>query len=410
MRRDRFLRNLLIIAVIGVVAGLQSASPAVAGLPSARPSGQAASPAVAGLQTVPPTGTVNVEVANVRAGPGTSHVILAQARKGAIFTITGRNPAGDWWQVCCVKKDTTGWIWSRLLTVKDSTANVPVVRVTVTPRPAGTSTPTPRPRPTPTPTSLPFLGWKGEYFNNRDLRGAPVLVRDDPDVNFRWPAGTVPGANVPGTNFSVRWTRTVTFAAGDYQFFLQVDDGARLFWDGQMLIDTWRDQPPTTYNAIVKGVKAGQHTVVVEYYQASGDATAFVSWETIGQYPDWKGEYFNDIGLAAPALLVRNDPQIDFNWGLGSPDPRVPADNWSVRWTRRVSFEAGNYAFFARTSDGVRIYLDGWLVLDEWHDSRGGYVIYTSHFYELGAGYHTVVVEYYARGGIAYAQVWWSKQ
>lgn len=402
MRRDRFLRTLLLIAVIGAVAGLQAASSAAAGHPSAPPLAQTATQA-------PLTGTVSVEVANVRAGPGTSYAILAQARKGATFTVTGRNAIGDWWQVCCVKKGAAGWIWSQLLTVAGPTANVPVIRVTLTPRPTGTPTSTPR-RSTPTPTSLPFFGWKGEYFNNRDLRGAPVLVRDDPDVNFRWPAGTVPGSNVPGTNFSVRWTRTVTFTAGDYQFFLQVDDGARLFFDGRMLIDAWRDQPPTTYNAVVKGVTAGQHTVVVEYYQASGDATAFVSWEIFGQYPDWKGEYFNDINLAPPALLVRNDPQIDFNWGLGSPDPRVPADNWSVRWTRRVSFEAGNYAFFARTSDGVRIYLDGWLVLDEWHDSRGGYVTYTSHFYELGAGYHTVVVEYYARGGIAYAQVWWSKQ
>jgi hypothetical protein len=108
-------------------------------------------------------------------------------------------------------------------------------------------------------------------------------------------------------------------------------------------------------------------------------------------------------------LLVRNDPAIDFNWGLGSPDPRVPVDNFSIRWTRRVNFDTGNYQFFARTADGVRLYLDSWLVVDQWHDNPGGYITYNGRFDAIGAGLHTVIVEYYARGGIAYAMVWWQK-
>jgi hypothetical protein len=109
--------------------------------------------------------------------------------------------------------------------------------------------------------------------------------------------------------------------------------------------------------------------------------------------------------------MTRNDPRIDFNWGLGSPDPRVPADNFSVRWTRRANFaQSGDYFFNARTSDGVRLWVDGKLVIDEWRDTpEGTFDTYVGRLNGLGAGNHDVRVEYYERGGIAYAMVWWNR-
>jgi len=49
--------------------------------------------------------------------------------------------------------------------------------------------------------------------------------------------------------FSVRWTRTLWFDAGRYRFTTTTDDGVRLYLDGQLIVDQWRDQPPTTYTA-----------------------------------------------------------------------------------------------------------------------------------------------------------------
>jgi hypothetical protein len=285
------------------------------------------------------------------------------------------------------------WIWQPLLATQAPLDGLPVIQ------------PPARPTPTPAPPSA----WRGEYFANRDLAGAAVLVRNDPELNFRWD-NTSPDPKVPVMDFSARWTRSVTLEAGDYDFIAQADDGVRVYLDNALVIDAWREQPPTTYRQTVSKIGAGSHKLTVEYYQARGVATIFVWWEKLGQFPDWRGEYFNDIYLQLPALLVRNDPAIDFNWGLGSPDGRVPADNFSVRWTRQVAFETGNYDFFARTSDGARIYLDGWLVLDEWHDTTAGYVTYVRRFNNVGGGVHTVVVEYYGRGGIAYATVWWEKR
>jgi hypothetical protein len=347
----------------------------------------------AGAQGAGLSGTVTGAVVNVRQGPGTNYGVLAQVTRGARLSLTGRNRAGDWWQACCVS-GRAGWIYTTLVVVEGDPAGLPIVAPSPPP-----VQPTPPP---PTPT-----GGRGEYYANRDLQGAPALVRVDPEINFRW-GGNSPGANLPGSGFSVRWSRTVNFEAGDYQFFAQVDDGVRLYLDGILLIDQWHDGSVATYSNVFSGLGAGNHRITVEYYQATGDSVAIVWWQRANEFPQWKGEYFNDIYLQGPPLLVRNDPKIDFNWDLGSPDPRVPADNFSVRWTRQVNFESGHYDFYATTSDGVRLYLDGWKVLDEWHDTVG-YPTYTGRFYELSAGAHTLTVEYYERGGIAYAMVYWSR-
>ena len=63
--------------------------------------------------------------------------------------------------------------------------------------------------------------------------------------------------------------------------------------------------------------------------------------------------------------MVRNDDRLDFDWGNGSPDSLIPADRFSVRWTRSIDLEAGVYRFDLVVDDGVRFYVDGTLVLDK---------------------------------------------
>lgn len=336
--------------------------------------------------------TVTATRVNVRAGPGTTFPILTHASRGTVYTGVGRTQAADWIQICCVNQ-RNGWIYAALVSVEGSVAGLPVTTGSV---------------PTPTPTPLPIISaWRGEYFANRDLQGAPVLVRDDPTINFQWSGGP-PAPNLPGTNFSVRWTRTVAFPPGDTTFYAQTDDGVRLWLDNILIIDQWRESTMQTYSNTQR-ISAGNHVVRVEYFQASGNSAAVVWWEQAYGFPDWKGEYYEDIYLRGSPLLVRNDPNVTFNWGLGSPASQVPVDNFSVRWTRRVDFEGGDTAFFAQSSDGVRVYVDGWLVLDAWQDVDNGLPTFTGVFRNLEAGTHTVMVEYYERGGIALIYFWWEK-
>ena len=83
-------------------------------------------------------------------------------------------------------------------------------------------------------------------------------------------------------------------------------------------------------------------------------------------YPDWKGEYWNNTTLSGSPVLTRNDTSINFEWGASGPGGAVPVDGFSARWTRSKSFDAGTYRFYTRTDDGVRVWIDGVLVIDKW--------------------------------------------
>ena len=84
----------------------------------------------------------------------------------------------------------------------------------------------------------------------------------------------------------------------------------------------------------------------------------------------WTGVYYNNTDFAGPPALVRDDANIDFNWGEGAPGPRVNADNFSVRWTRYYYFNAGGqWTFTLTTDDGARLYLDG--CVSQQHDVFG---------------------------------------
>jgi hypothetical protein len=268
--------------------------------------------------------------------------------------------------------------------------------------------PTPTPRitpPTPTPTYVPWpVNWRGEYYANRDLTGNPVLVRDDIEINFNW--GTAaPASNLPADRFSVRWSRVLSLPAGTYRFYAFSDDGVRVWLDGELIIDQWRDAFNVTHVA-ERTLTAAAHTFRVEYYENAGTARISFWWERLGDFPQWRGEYFPNPNLSGIATLVRNDGDINFNWGRGAPASGLPADDFSVRWTRYLPFDEDLYRFHVAMDDGVRLYVDDARVINDWRD--GGRREVTGD-YRLSAGYHSLRVEYYERVGDASIRVWWEK-
>ena len=120
----------------------------------------------------------------------------------------------------------------------------------------------------------------------------------------------------------------------------------------------------------------------------------------------WKGEYFNNPFLRGNSLVIQDDSNIDFDWGFTPPAPGMPNARYSARWTRTLYFSAGYYRFSAYVDDGMRIWLDENLIMDEWHPASGQQY---NRDVDLVDGLHTLRVEYYQDTGPAYAHASWQQ-
>jgi hypothetical protein len=125
----------------------------------------------------------------------------------------------------------------------------------------------------------------------------------------------------------------------------------------------------------------------------------------VTQYTNWQGSYFPVGDLSGWPRLQRNDPTIDFNFAAGSPVSYMPADDFSVRWTRQLNLErTGTYRFHVTADDGARLWIDGRLVIDAWRDGFSTNEV----FLELSTGIHDVRLEFYEHQGTALIQLTWS--
>lgn len=77
------------------------------------------------------------------------------------------------------------------------------------------------------------------------------------------------------------------------------------------------------------------------------------------------GTYYGNTSFTNP-LLIRVDAQVDFDFGGGSPDPKVPADFFSIRWTGQLRAEqSGTYTFYVTNDDGAVLKIDNQTIIDD---------------------------------------------
>lgn len=119
-----------------------------------------------------------------------------------------------------------------------------------------------------------------------------------------------------------------------------------------------------------------------------------------------RGEYYDNVDLTG-LKLTRADEWINFDWGLGSPDPAVGPDTFSVRWTGEITPRfSETYTFFTTSDDGLRLWVNDQLIVDDWTDQpaaeKAGTIALTA-----GQKYG-LRMEYYDNGGLALAKLAWS--
>jgi hypothetical protein len=158
----------------------------------------------------------------------------------------------------------------------------------------------------------------------------------------------------------------------------------------------------------------GSHELRVEYYEQTGLASVRLDYGVVSNESVWQASYYYGVTPSGDPAFEQPEPSgptpLDYNWSTGSPNsvslgPNVLGnDYWSARWQGEFPFTSGNFVFQANVDDGIRLYLDGLLVLDQWRD---GYKEMSNRVLGVGPGQHTVIVEYYERTGNASIRVWW---
>ncbi len=244
--------------------------------------------------------------------------------------------------------------------------------------------------------------WQVSYWNNKTLSGNPIVQTTEVDINWDWGQAGPPG--VPADNFSARWTKYIDITAGSYRFTATADDGIRVYVDNVLLINQWSDHPALTYTADIS-LTGGHHSITVEYYENMGYAVAKLTWgATPTTFQNWQAEYFNNKTLSGSPSFVRDDAEINFNWGTGGPGNGLGSDNFSIRWTRSLTFPAGNYTFTTTGDDGVRLWVNGHLLVDKWFDQPA--TNYSGTIYLSGTV--PLKMEYYENAGNAVAKLVWA--
>jgi hypothetical protein len=126
-------------------------------------------------------------------------------------------------------------------------------------------------------------GIKGEYFNNENLAGAPVLTRIDDLINFYWNPGPDPPPGINEDYFSVRWTGELEAPFSEpFTFITGTDDGARLYLDGKRIINDWGSGHDYTEvrSDPVDLVAGERYSLIMEGFELGGEAEWRLYWES----------------------------------------------------------------------------------------------------------------------------------
>jgi hypothetical protein len=273
-----------------------------------------------------------------------------------------------------------------------------------------------------TPATGSGSGLTGHYFDNVGFTNF-ALSRLDPQIDFNWSHGSpAPGMT---SEFSVRWTGSMRPAhTGTYTLILETRKSASLWINGQLVLSGRRNDWETPeLSGQVEMVQGTLYDIRVEV-DASNHSDIKLLWSSPDQpkevvpqkclFPavpqnDGRGLrafLYHDRELTDLAL-TRVDPMVNFYWGYGSPQRSIEGSTFSVRWKGQIKpLHSETYTFSTGTDDGVRLRVDGQLLIDDWRSHWGP--AGQSATISLVAGQrYDIEMEYFDDAGEASAHLWW---
>jgi uncharacterized protein (DUF1800 family) len=279
-------------------------------------------------------------------------------------------------------------------------------------------------------------GLPGNYYDNASSTYTNAanfsnlkLTRVDPVIDFNWGQGR-PYTQVTNDYFSASWDAVLMIATnGNYTFDLQADDGARLYLDSQLIIDNW-PAPDTNQvqSAPVSLLAGSNYPIRVEFYETTNNAMVKLRWKqpnstiftsiatnnilnpNLPGTNRWASSYFNNTNLTgSPILTTNTESAVSYDWMTGAPIPAMGVDTFSIRWTGQLQPQfTEKYTFVTRTDDGVKLWVNGNLVIDKWVTQ--GATDWTAEMDLVAGVRYDIKMEYFESGSSCSAQLAWHSE
>jgi beta-glucosidase len=113
--------------------------------------------------------------------------------------------------------------------------------------------------------------FNADYFDNLELKGAPVLTREEEKVDGHWTLFS-PNEKLKVDHFSVRWTGEFTSpASGEFEIGLEGNDGFRLYVNDELIINRWLKQSYRKELVKYNFKKRKKYKIRVEFFESQGE-------------------------------------------------------------------------------------------------------------------------------------------
>ena len=176
---------------------------------------------------------------------------------------------------------------------------------------------------------------------------------------------------------------------------------------------------PTTNSTLYAGGLIISNTAVLQAIAAapgavnSGVASAsFINTAATGGGTGLLGQYFANHTSANPfsgtPTLVQTNATINFNWGASGPTAAVGSNNFTVLWTGCVQPQYNEtYDFITTADDGVRLYVNGQLLINDWVDKTHA-TSQTNSITLVGQQLYNLELDYYEKTNNASVSLSWA--
>lgn len=167
----------------------------------------------------------------------------------------------------------------------------------------------------------------------------------------------------------------------------------------------------TANQGVVTGVSVGTATLTASYLGRSNTLAVTVSNGSGGGGTilgtGLKADYYDGIAFNT-FYGTRVDSSVNFAWAGGMNNLGQTA-YFSVRWSGQLRAEKSEtYTLYTQSDDGVRVYIDGVAVIDNFTLHSSTENTSTTTFNWVADSKHDIVVEYFQNAGTSIMQLKWS--